>query len=331
VPGLTRTVKRIVVMLAGWPGSSVNRDRIIEAVWGATIPSDAHNSLQGHVAALRRAIGRDRIATTQDGYALVVGTDCVDAEHFSDLAMRGMRGLHQGDLVLAHPLLMEARDLWRGTPFSDVEDAQLIARRERLGEIYERVREAILECRLGGAGSSYEAAEVVPWAKEEVARAPLRERRHEILMEALLRADRPAEAIDAYQAAVEVLHARSASTRGGPGRCTAPCAVRPARDPAVHGRRSTLIAGPPGNRVTTLVAGRLAWVISPRTIQRAIQRTLPRMKSLMKSRMMPLIWSFASGAWTSTSGWTVIRRDRPSSCSMAFPRTTRAGIHGSHR
>jgi len=95
----------------------------------------------------------------------------------------------------------------RGTPFSDVEDAELIARRERLGEIYERVREAILECRLGGAGSSYEAAEVVPWAKEEVARAPLRERRHEILMEALIRADRPAEAIDAYQAAVEVLHA----------------------------------------------------------------------------------------------------------------------------
>ncbi|MFM8897122.1 MAG: winged helix-turn-helix domain-containing protein [Actinomycetales bacterium] len=81
VPGLTRTVRRIVVMLAGWPGSSVNRDRIIEAVWGATIPSDAHNSLQGHVAALRRAIGRDRIATTQDGYALVVGTDCVDAGH----------------------------------------------------------------------------------------------------------------------------------------------------------------------------------------------------------------------------------------------------------
>lgn len=205
VPGLTRTVKRIVSLLAGWPGSAIPRDRIIAAVWGAGVPSDAHNSLQGHVAALRRAIGREWIATTEDGYALAVTPEAVDAERFAELAERGLRGAHLGEHGPAHPLLMEARDLWRGTPFHDVDDPELVARRERLAETHERVREAILECRLSGAVSSYEAAEVVAWAKEEVARAPLRERRHVILMEALIRADRPAEAIDAYQAAAALL------------------------------------------------------------------------------------------------------------------------------
>jgi len=205
VPGMTRMVKRVIAVLAGWPGASIHRDRMIMAVWGSAVPSDAHNSLQGHVATLRRILGREWIATTEDGYALNVGAEAIDAERFAGLAERGLRSVNLGDHALAHPLLMEARDLWRGTPYQDVDDAELVARRERLAEVYECVREAILECRLIGAGSVYEAAEVVPWAKEEVARAPLRERRYEILMEALIRADRPAEAIDAYQHAANYL------------------------------------------------------------------------------------------------------------------------------
>lgn len=49
--GMTRTVKRLIAMLAGWPGAPVHRDRLVSAIWGKTVPSDAHNSLQGHVAA----------------------------------------------------------------------------------------------------------------------------------------------------------------------------------------------------------------------------------------------------------------------------------------
>jgi len=216
VPGLTRTVKRVVAMLAGWPGSSINRDRVVDAVWGAAVPSDAPNSLQGHVAALRRAIGRDWIVTTEEGYALAVSPEAVDAERFMLLAERGLRGVYAGEHELAHPLLMEARDLWRGTPFNDVEDPELIARRERLSEVHERVREAILECRLESARSPYEAADVVPWAKEEVARSPLRERRYEILMQALIAADRPAEAIDVYRAAESFLRSHG-GIHPGPG------------------------------------------------------------------------------------------------------------------
>lgn len=207
VPHLTRMVKRVVAMLAGWPGSPVNRDRIVLALWGSSVPSDAHNSLQGHIAALRRSIGRDWIATNEDGYALLVEPKSVDSERFTSLAERGLRDAHLGDHGLAHPLLMEARDLWRGTPFQDVDDAELVARRERLAELYERVREGILECRLNAALTPYDAAEIVAWAKEEVARAPLRERRYEILMDALIRADRPAEAIDAYRMAEGFLRA----------------------------------------------------------------------------------------------------------------------------
>lgn len=214
--GLTRTVKRIVAMLAGWPGVPVHRDRLVAAIWGTSVPSDAHNSLQGHVAALRRAIGRSWISTTEDGYALAIEPAAVDAEEFTALSERGLNLSQAGAFTEAQSLLERARDLWRGVPFGDVPDAELVARRERLAEVYERVREGVLVCRLGAAQTTSEAADVVAWAKEEVARSPLREQRHELLMRALVAADRPAEALAAFTSAESCLRAYG-GVQPGPG------------------------------------------------------------------------------------------------------------------
>lgn len=215
-PGMTRTVKRLIAMLAGWPGTAVHRDRLVSAIWGKTVPSDAHNSLQGHVAALRRSVGRSWILTTEEGYALMTDPQSIDAERFMSLAEEGLQALWAGSGAAAQDPLVQARDLWRGVPFADVPDPELVARRERLAEVYERVREGVLECRLAAARTPLEASDVVPWAKEEVARSPLRERRHELLMRALIAADRPAEAMAAFHFAESYLQAHG-GVQPGPG------------------------------------------------------------------------------------------------------------------
>lgn len=215
-PGMTRTVKRVIAMLAGWPGAPVHRDRIVAAIWGTTVPSDAYNSLQGHVAALRRAVGRAWIVTTEEGYALMVDPQAIDAERFISLAQEGLETLWAGGAEAAQESLVQARDLWRGVPYADVPDPELVARRERLAEVYERVREGVLQCRLAAARSPLQAADVVPWAKEEVARSPLRERRHELLMRALIAADRPAEAMAAFHFAESFLRTHG-GVEPGPG------------------------------------------------------------------------------------------------------------------
>lgn len=154
--------------------------------------------------------------TTEDGYALMADPQSIDAEQFMSLADDGLHALWAGSATSAQGLLVQARDLWRGVPYADVQDPELVARRERLAEVYERVREAVLECRLTTARSPLEASDVVPWAKEEVARSPLRERRHELLMRALIAADRPAEAMAAFHFAESYLQANG-GVQPGPG------------------------------------------------------------------------------------------------------------------
>lgn len=202
---LTRTVRRVTAILAGWPGMSIPRDRLVRAVWGAHIPSDAHNSLQGHVAALRRGLGRHWVVTTDDGYALAVDPANVDAERFCALAEQGQALMAARDFTGAHVELQRARALWRGVPYADVHDTELIARRDRLTEMHEAVREAELECMVASIRSVAEASRVVPWAKEEVARDPLRERRYVLLMRALTAAERPAEALAVFRLAESYL------------------------------------------------------------------------------------------------------------------------------
>jgi DNA-binding SARP family transcriptional activator len=209
-----RLPSRIGTLLAGWPGQTVDRDRLIAELWGDHPPKTATNTLQAHVSHLRRLIGPNIVIGTSGGYLLDVAPPQVDADLFVELideAARARRHLHLGR---ADELLSQATKLWSGTPYADVADPELRARAERLSELRESALEDRLECRLELARDDHEVDLVVADARELVSLKPIRERRHALLIRALAAANQRAEANAAFTAAVEQIRTMTGNEPG---------------------------------------------------------------------------------------------------------------------
>jgi basic membrane lipoprotein Med (substrate-binding protein (PBP1-ABC) superfamily)/DNA-binding SARP family transcriptional activator len=182
-------------------GEVVPQERLIELLWGAAAPRTADHSIQIYVSDLRRAFeplgGSDRLVTRQPGYVLEVDPDSVDAWRFERLVKEGTRLLEVGDQDAGRSTIREALGLWNGTPLSDFpyeEFAQPVVRRlaeERLTAV-EAHAAASLE-----AGRNTEALDLLTTAVQD---DPLRERARELLMLALYRSGRHAEALRSFHA-----------------------------------------------------------------------------------------------------------------------------------
>jgi predicted ATPase/DNA-binding SARP family transcriptional activator len=176
----------------------VTVDELLEALWESRPPPAARNAVQGHVAALRRLLGRERIATHDGGYALRLEEDELDLHLFERL-VGDARGRPPHEQV---ELLDRALALFRGAPLEDFRYAPFAsveaARIEELGLL---ARELRIDAEL----SLGRHDEVVPELERLVAEAPLRERLRAQLMLALYRCGRQADALAAYQHARQTL------------------------------------------------------------------------------------------------------------------------------
>lgn len=182
-------------------GEVVPVERLIELLWGTAAPRTADHSIQIYVSDLRRAFeplgGSDRLVTRQPGYVLDVDPDSVDAWRFERLVKEGTRLLEDGDQDAGRSTIREALGLWSGPPLSDFpyeEFAQPVARRlteERLTAV-EAYAAASLE-----AGRITEALDLLTAAAQD---DPLRERARELLMLALYRSGRHADALRSFHA-----------------------------------------------------------------------------------------------------------------------------------
>jgi DNA-binding SARP family transcriptional activator len=203
----TRQVARVATILAGWPGEPVERDRIVAGVWGEKTPTTVTNTLQVHVSHLRRLIGKGTVRAQGTHYLLDLPPEAIDAEQLVEAVHEAARMRRREHYARAAELLAQATGLWRGTPFPDICDPDLEARRARLTELRDQAREDLVECRLELARDQYELADVVAEAKELVARQPLREKGHVLLVRALAAADRQGEASQAFEEAAARLRA----------------------------------------------------------------------------------------------------------------------------
>lgn len=203
-------------------------DQIMADVW-----PDGHEpgvgTLHYYVSQLRGALEPGRARTEAPtvlvrqgpGYALRLPADAVDAQRFTRLVAAGSRAMADGrpDAV---EVLEQALGLWRGPAYSDVADAPFVAAElGRLDELRLAATEDLIEARLR-AGP---AAAVVAAAQEHTARHPLRERGWELLVLALYRAGRQAEALDAV-GTVRRLLAEELGLDPGPGLVRVEAAVR---------------------------------------------------------------------------------------------------------
>ncbi len=183
--------RAVLAMLALNANATVSVERLIDGLWGEEPPSTGAKMVQQYVSQLRRLLpenGAARIATHGRGYELQVDPAAVDALRFERLV--GLAADGNGD---RGELAREALALWHGAPLAGmVEEPFAAAEVRRLEELQLAATELALEDDLD-AGRHGEA---IGRLRALVDEHPLRERLRALLMLALYRAGRQAEALD---------------------------------------------------------------------------------------------------------------------------------------
>ncbi len=178
----------------------VPADTLIDLVWTGDPPEAARGTIHSYISHLRKALGPDRIEGRPPGYVLHVGPDELDAALFEQL-LREAR-LVNGSPARAGTLLREGLALWTGPAFADLSSEPSLA-----GEIarLDELRLQALEERIAADLAEGRHGEVIGELEAVTREMPLRERLWELLMLALYRARRPADALAAFERARDVL------------------------------------------------------------------------------------------------------------------------------
>ena len=175
-------------------GRVVPTEQLVDELYGGEPPRTATTSLQNGIGQLRKLLGAETVLTRAPGYVLDVQREQIDANRFERLLEDARRASSKE----RRELLCRALDLWRGPPLAEFafEDwAQTEIR--RLGEL----RLVALEERIETDIELGHPGDVVPELEALTAEHPLRERLWYLLMLALHRAGRTAEALQAYTTA----------------------------------------------------------------------------------------------------------------------------------
>jgi ATP/maltotriose-dependent transcriptional regulator MalT/DNA-binding SARP family transcriptional activator len=197
VPVPVRGAKQraLLALLALQRGQPVSADRLIDVLWGDGQAANPANALQAQIGQLRRTLGPAAILTTEAGYALAAGPDEVDVIRFERLVAKGRRLAADGELAPASAALGEALLLRRGEPLAEFTYAGFFdAERTRLNELTLVATESRAGADLGLGRHGELAGELEALGREH----PLRERLWELLILALYRSGRQAEALRAY-------------------------------------------------------------------------------------------------------------------------------------
>jgi YVTN family beta-propeller protein len=196
-----RKLQSLLALLLLHRGEVVSRDRLIDDLWGEEPPATAAKTLQVHVSRLRRELG-DAVVSHGGGYLIRVEPGQLDLERFERLVAEGRRALAEGQPEHGSERLREALELWRGPPLPELADEPFA--RAQIGRLEDARLDAIEE-RVDAELSLGRHAEAIQQLEPVVARHPYRERLHELLMLALYRAGRQADALAAYRDARRVL------------------------------------------------------------------------------------------------------------------------------
>jgi len=195
--------RQLLVLLAMRANHPVPTEELIEELWDGEPPPSAATALRVHVGRLRQVLELERdpaapsgrLPAGPHGYLLRVEPDELDVERFERLLVLAREADEHGDPAAAVPRLTEALDLWRGPALADARDLSA-TRTEvaRLDELRVVAIEELAEVRLALGEHALAVDSLTAAIKEH----PLRERLTEILMRALYRSDRQADALRTY-------------------------------------------------------------------------------------------------------------------------------------
>jgi predicted ATPase/DNA-binding SARP family transcriptional activator len=187
--------RALLALLALHRGQPIGAERLIDALWEDGQSANPANALQAQIGQLRRTLGAATILTTDAGYALAVAPGDIDADRFGALVAEGRRLSDTGEIESASAALGEALRLRRGEPLGEFAYAGF-ADAER-AHLYELTVVA-LEARIGADLALGRHGEVLGELETLCQEHQLRERLWELLIIALYREGRQAEALRAY-------------------------------------------------------------------------------------------------------------------------------------
>lgn len=193
--------RSLLAALATKAGNVVSVGSLAETIWDGRPPPSWRVTLRTYVMRLRETFGSaedGRIVAVSSGYLLNANSDELDLLSFDTLCSAGLAAERAGDWRQVATVLADAERLWRGVPFADIpsrstHDAYVFYLQEkRFAALEARIR---AEVRLSLLG----AAHVIPDLRRLVASHPERERLRGLLMLALYRAGRQAEAFGVFR------------------------------------------------------------------------------------------------------------------------------------
>ena len=177
-------------------GELVRTETIVDELWGEQPPATAVKTVQVYVSQLRKALGPGVLETRPTGYLLAVEPAAVDAVRFEQMLTRADGLLASGDPHGAAELLADAFALWRGPPLAEFRYEDFA--RNEIARL-EELRLSGLELRLKTDLAAGRHGPAIPKLEALVREHPLREGPRALLMLALYRAGRQADALEVYQ------------------------------------------------------------------------------------------------------------------------------------
>ncbi len=183
----------------------VPTDQLEDELWDGAPPPAARSTLHAHVSRLRSLLlamgGSATLAGKAGGYELTVDPSDIDAHRFEGFAVQANRVLSD-DPQLASDMCARALDEWRGPALQDVRNVSaLYLEAQRLDELRLATIEDRLTAELAVGGHVMAVASLQRLVEEH----PYREQLRGLLMVALFRSGRQAEALRAYQAGYAAL------------------------------------------------------------------------------------------------------------------------------
>src|SRR4051812_2540003 len=187
----------LLVRLALDAGVLVRTDRLVEELWGSTAVDTRRNTLQSKVAKLRRALGNSPVIASGDGGdKLAVDPSGVDALAGLQHTSTASRLLAAGDERAAADLCSSALQMYRGDVLQGAGDGEwVIPHKARL----EAARIKLVETAFSARLQVGDGGDVIGELEAAVATYPFQEGLWELLITALYRDGRQAEALATYQ------------------------------------------------------------------------------------------------------------------------------------
>jgi DNA-binding SARP family transcriptional activator len=201
--------KAVLAVLLLARGRHVSLETLIDALWGERAPRTASSTIRNYVSRLRRGLrpddpswpDHDVIKLVGDGYTLRLGSALVDLDVFEKLTMQARAARAAGDAARAAALFRDALALGQGIALAGVPGPYAEAQRAKMAELQLTAAEDGLAADI----ESGDSLAAIPKLRELRAGHPLREKLTELLMLALYRSGRQADALGVFDSSRRLL------------------------------------------------------------------------------------------------------------------------------